>query len=973
MIIENIEASLKAKMVANEKQLHDKDGATAKPDTSTFIKQLSFPTSSMEEVVITEPAIQRIRRRVWKFITKYAKSMNGGTIDPASNFKLTWDVIVFVSLAFYAVVDPMLSVMTRANISPGLFFVGYSFDAINWIDSYFYSTKFATYYNGHLLSTSDEIRKQYFKSGRFYIDLISEFPYDLIMWAFVSRHIIHVIRLVKLLKLLLLPAYIEQLEALRAKLHISNFIFRFVGITFIIVMIPYWVSIIFYAIAKIGQSADGCHDAPDYVISCSYRRTWIYQQMDIGKLPYDISGYEWTVLMRSFSWSISALTARMSDVRIVNAYECLFAFLVLFLGLVLNGKVIGNIMGIVIDANEGNTSVNRNIDILRSYLRNNKVPIPQIDKAVSFLRYRKTKQGSLTLAQDLILRDLPVIVQKQIDIHTKVGPYLRGCPIFDICSDEFLREISAKLRVQLYIKDDKLIDAGDIGYEMFFIEDGSVHVVSADGRTIYSTLEKGSFFGETALFSNANRTASIKVASSFCTVYILTKDDFHDELASSGIDAKLLEENFQSLQAANKKRNAAVTTNLSKAADPSCKLYRFLGGKETQKLTYLDYLRLQLPPNCYFRIAWNFIGMCFLLYYSMSIVFYMAFTFGSKVEYYVHHILWFDCLVDAYWIVDIVLKALIFPFKINMLQDQINTDGDAIWHHYRSSGHFYIDVIASIPLEFLNLILGVSKFRFSTRLIHLIRVLHLIEYFDLFEQHVEMILGWTTSHTSLLMVKASVLFLVLYHWLACGFFSIHRFIERHQKETYVTMDHSHICHYDYVSGTHDICSGPLSFCYVRSIFFVLSPFREITPWQNSEYLYQIFVTIMGAFLTAFSVSVCELYLQNNDDTGMAVYDRKIKEIEKYCKYRALKPDLQETILTQYNYNWMTFKSTRTNRMDLLDQLSPSCKIDITSLLQKNFIARTPVINQSSESLRRKISSFVRPQVSSDSRAVGIIP
>lgn len=973
MIIENIEASLKAKMVANEKQLHDKDDATAKPDTSTFIKQLSFPTSSMEEVVITEPAIQRIRRRVWIFITKHAKSMNSGAIDPASNFKLTWDVIVFASLAFYAVVDPMLSVMTRANISPGLFFVGYSFDAINWIDSYFYSTKFATYYNGHLLSTSDEIRKQYFKSGRFYIDLISEFPYDLIMWAFVSRHIIHVIRLVKLLKLLLLPAYIEQLEALRAKLHISNFIFRFVGITFIIVMIPYWVSIIFYAIAKIGQSADGCHDAPDYVISCSYRRTWIYQQMDIGKLPYDISGYEWTVLMRSFSWSISALTARMSDVRIVNAYECLFAFLVLFLGLVLNGKVIGNIMGIVIDANEGNTSVNRNIDILRSYLRNNKVPIPQIDKAVSFLRYRKTKQGLLTLAQDLILRDLPVIVQKQIDIHTKVGPYLRGCPIFDICSDEFLREISAKLRVQLYIKDDKLIDAGDIGYEMFFIEDGSVHVVSADGRTIYSTLEKGSFFGETALFSNANRTASIKVASSFCTVYILTKDDFHDELASSGIDAKLLEENFQSLQAANKKRNAAVTTNLSKAADPSCKLYRFLGGKETQKLTYLDYLRLQLPPNCYFRIAWNFIGMCFLLYYSMSIVFYMAFTFGSKVEYYVHHILWFDCLVDAYWIVDIVLKALIFPFKINMLQDQINTDGDAIWHHYRSSGHFYIDVIASIPLEFLNLILGVSKFRFSTRLIHLIRVPHLIEYFDLFEQHVEMILGWTTSHTSLLMVKASVLFLVLYHWLACGFFSIHRYIERHQKETYVTMDHSHICHYDYVSGTHDICSGPLSFCYVRSIFFVLSPFREITPWQNSEYLYQIFVTIMGAFLTAFSVSVCELYLQNNDDTGMAVYDRKIKEIEKYCKYRALKPDLQETILTQYNYNWMTFKSTRTNRMDLLDQLSPSCKIDITSLLQKNFIARTPVINQSSESLRRKISSFVRPQVSSDSRAVGIIP
>lgn len=131
-----------------------------------------------------------------------------------------------------------------------------------------------------------------------------------------------------------------------------------------------------------------------------------------------------------------------------------------------------------------------------------------------------------------------------------------------------------------------------------------------------STLEKEAFFGETALLMNANRTATIKVATSFCIVYILTKDDFHDELASSGIGMKLLEENFKRLQDANSRRNAAVTNNLSKAAHTSSKLHRHLGGKEARKLTYLDYLRLQLPPNCQFRIIWNFMGMCSLLYYS---------------------------------------------------------------------------------------------------------------------------------------------------------------------------------------------------------------------------------------------------------------------------------------------------------------------------------------------------------------------
>ena len=77
------------------------------------------------------------------------------------------------------------------------------------------------------------------------------------------------------------------------------------------------------------------------------------------------------------------------------------------------------------------------------------------------------------------------------------------------------------------------------------------------------------------------------------------------------------------------------------------------------------------------------------------------------------------------------------------------------------------------------------------------------------------------------------------------------------------------------------------------MFFVLIPFREISPWQNREYLYQFFVTIIGAFLGAFCVSG-------------RVYDRKLKEIEKYCKYRSLKPELKETILAQYNYNWLTF-------------------------------------------------------------------
>ena len=63
----------------------------------------------------------------------------------------------------------------------------------------------------------------------------------------------------------------------------------------------------------------------------------------------------------------------------------------------------------------------------------------------------------------------------------------------------FLRGISAKLQVQFNVKGNKIITGGEFGHEMFFVESGSVNVISLDGLIVYST-EEGVLFGEMALF-----------------------------------------------------------------------------------------------------------------------------------------------------------------------------------------------------------------------------------------------------------------------------------------------------------------------------------------------------------------------------------------------------------------------------------------------------------------------------------------
>ena len=57
---------------------------------------------------------------------------------------------------------------------------------------------------------------------------------------------------------------------------------------------------------------------------------------------------------------------------------------------------------------------------------------------------------------------------------------------------------------------DKIIRTGEIADEMYFLQKGSVEVISTDDVTI-AVLKEGSFFGEIGLVaSNKRRTVTVK-------------------------------------------------------------------------------------------------------------------------------------------------------------------------------------------------------------------------------------------------------------------------------------------------------------------------------------------------------------------------------------------------------------------------------------------------------------------------------
>lgn len=77
-------------------------------------------------------------------------------------------------------------------------------------------------------------------------------------------------------------------------------------------------------------------------------------------------------------------------------------------------------------------------------------------------------------------------------------------------------------------KGDIIIKEGTIGNKMYFIQEGIVDIVMANGD-VATSLSDGSYFGEICLLTNARRVASVR-AETYCNLFSLSVEHFNTVL-----------------------------------------------------------------------------------------------------------------------------------------------------------------------------------------------------------------------------------------------------------------------------------------------------------------------------------------------------------------------------------------------------------------------------------------------------------
>ncbi len=112
--------------------------------------------------------------------------------------------------------------------------------------------------------------------------------------------------------------------------------------------------------------------------------------------------------------------------------------------------------------------------------------------------------------------------------------FLRQCPIFTQMTPAMLAQIADQMIVEEFPENAIIIRYGEPGDRFYLVREGSVEVLKQgrDDPTTNVVIDKGGFFGETALLTGAPRNATVR-AREPVVLYSLGKEDFQQAIENS--------------------------------------------------------------------------------------------------------------------------------------------------------------------------------------------------------------------------------------------------------------------------------------------------------------------------------------------------------------------------------------------------------------------------------------------------------
>ncbi|XP_017769355.1 PREDICTED: potassium/sodium hyperpolarization-activated cyclic nucleotide-gated channel 2 isoform X10 [Nicrophorus vespilloides] len=158
---------------------------------------------------------------------------------------------------------------------------------------------------------------------------------------------------------------------------------------------------------------------------------------------------------------------------------------------------------------------------VEEYMAYRKLPREMRQRITEYFEHRY--QGKF-FDEECILGELSEKLREDV-INYNCRSLVASVPFFANADSNFVSDVVTKLRYEVFQPGDIIIKEGTIGSKMYFIQEGIVDIVMANGD-VATSLSDGSYFGEICLLTNARRVASVR-AETYCNLFSLSVDHFN--------------------------------------------------------------------------------------------------------------------------------------------------------------------------------------------------------------------------------------------------------------------------------------------------------------------------------------------------------------------------------------------------------------------------------------------------------------
>ncbi|CAB3228909.1 unnamed protein product [Arctia plantaginis] len=361
------------------------------------------------------------------------------------------------------------------------------------------------------------IAKHYLRTW-FFLDLISSIPLDYIFLIFnqvndfsESFQILHagralrilrlakLLSLVRLLRLSRLVRYVSQWEEVYF-LNMASVFMRIFNLICMMLLIGHW---------------SGCLQFLVPMLQGFPPNSWVA----INELQeaYWLEQYSWA-LFKAMSHMLCIGYGRFPPQSLTDMW---LTMLSMISGATCYALFLGHATNLIQSLDSSRRQYREKVKQVEEYMAYRKLPREMRQRITEYFEHRY--QGKF-FDEELILGELSEKLREDV-INYNCRSLVASVPFFANADSNFVSDVVTKLRYEVFQPGDIIIKEGTIGSKMYFIQEGIVDIVMANGE-VATSLSDGSYFGEICLLTNARRVASVR-AETYCNLFSLSVDHFN--------------------------------------------------------------------------------------------------------------------------------------------------------------------------------------------------------------------------------------------------------------------------------------------------------------------------------------------------------------------------------------------------------------------------------------------------------------